>query len=166
MVGADLDLDGEGVAARGLRRYVRLVAEAVGVGFEASTWQFHDPVSAYLALERGVPVHPGADLALLWHERHGWALGVELRSGADVDVLGYLAVDVLPPPRLVADYVDRACQGEGTGQLTAPRFVAADLADRLAAYAEPVYDDIPRFLRAFDLGQGPVHPASDAIPAA
>ena len=71
-----MDLDQDGAAARGLRRYVHLVAEAVGVGEEASTIQFDDPVSAYLALDRCSPQHPDQDLALLWDERQGWALGV------------------------------------------------------------------------------------------
>lgn len=133
-----MDLDSDGGAARGLRHYVRLVAEAIGVGSEASVLQLHDPVSAYLALDRRVPGHGGQDLALLWDERVGWALGVETEGSADVGVLGYLAVDVLPAPWLVAEYVQRACRGEGTGYPAVPRLEVVDLAHRLAAYAERV----------------------------
>jgi hypothetical protein len=137
-----MDLDHDGAAARGLRRYVRLVAEAVGVGAEASTLQLDDPVSVYLALDRCSPRHPGQDLALLWSERHGWALGVESVVTSDVLVLGFLAAELLPPPRTVADYVTEACQGGGFGAARPcpVRPAANELAERLAGYADQVHD--------------------------
>ena len=134
-----MDLDGEGAAARGLHRYVRLVAEAVGVGAEASVVQLHDPVGAYLALDRCHPAYPGQDLALLWDERHGWALGVETNGGVEVRVLSCLAVELLPAPRLVGKFVDWACRRAETP--APPSFEAlavAELTERLAAYAKPL----------------------------
>jgi hypothetical protein len=143
-----MDLDGEGMAARGLRRYVWLVAEAVGVGTEAAVVQLHDPLGAYLALDSRHAAYPDRDLALLWDERHGWALGLETDSDADVRVLGYLAVELLPPPRVVGTYVERICRGGETGPARPPSFgelPAVDLTDRLAAYAEPLRDDLSTF---------------------
>jgi hypothetical protein len=136
-----MDLDHDSAAARGLRRYVQLIAEAVGVGAEASTIQLDDPVSAYLALDRCSPRHPDQDLALLWDERHGWALGMESTVSADLLVLGFLPAEV-PPPRTVADYVAAACRGDGFGATRprAPRPEADDLADLLDGYAGQVHD--------------------------
>jgi hypothetical protein len=135
-----MDLDQDDAAARGLRRYVHLVAEAVGVGAEASTIQFDDPVSAYLALDRCSPQHPDQDLALLWDERQGWALGVESAVSADVRVLGFLTLDVLPSPSTVADYVAAACRGDGFGAAVPDATLpdAEGLAERLADYVDQV----------------------------
>jgi hypothetical protein len=145
-------LDPDGAAARGLRRYVRLVAEAIGVGAEASTIQLDEPVSVYLALDRCSPRHPDQDLALLWDERRGWALGVESVASADVLVLGFLADELLPSPSTVADYVAAACRDEGFGAAlpdetlrdeTPPDETLPDaksLAGRLADYANQVHD--------------------------
>jgi hypothetical protein len=137
-----MDLDHDGAAARGLRRYVRLVAEAVGVGVEASTLQLDDPLSVYLALDRCSAGHPDQDLALLWGERHGWALGVETAVSADVLVLGFLTPEVLPPPGVVADYVATACRGDGFGapQAFVTHLDPEDLAERLVDYADQVHD--------------------------
>lgn len=130
-----MDLDVQGAPARGLRRYVRLVAEAIGVGTEASTVQFDHPVSVYLALDRRHPTFPDRDLALLWDERFGWALGAEADSSADVQVVGYLAVDVLPLPEIVAKYVETACRTGDRGVPVAPTFDPVDLVSQLIGYA-------------------------------
>lgn len=141
-----MDLDGEGVAARGLRRYVRLVAEAVGVGSESSILQLDDPVSVYLALDRCTPGHPDRDLALLWDERHGWALAVEL-DGARLRVLGYLGGELLPEPRVVARFVDRSCRGMDDGEPQPPaRRAVLDLPGLLAGYAERIHVALPALL--------------------
>jgi hypothetical protein len=137
-----MELDRDGAEARGLRRYVRLVAEAVGVGAEASTLQLDDPLSVYLALERCSPRHPDRDLALLWGERHGWSLGVETTISADVLVLGFLAGEVLPPPHTVADYVAAACRDDEFGA-SVPRVTPLspeEMSARLVEYADQVYD--------------------------
>jgi hypothetical protein len=138
-----MNLDGEGLTARGLRRYVRLVAEAVGVGYEASLLQLDEPVSVYLALDRCSATQPDDDLALLWDEHHGWALAAEDDSGADLRVLGYLGTDLLPAPCVVGRYVDQACDDGDCGQSAVPSFessTATDLAARLTEYAERIYD--------------------------
>jgi hypothetical protein len=131
-------LDRDGIAARGLLRYVGLVAEAVGVGPESSITQLDDPVSVYVALDRRAERFPHRDLALLWDERFGWALALEVPGGARLTRLGYLAIaDRLPEPRMVARFVDAACT---TGHLGAPEPApppdgAADLLGRLAVLA-------------------------------
>jgi hypothetical protein len=137
-----MDLDQDDAVARGLRRYVRLVAEALGVGAEASIIQFDDPVSVYLALDRCSPQHPDQDLALLWDERQGWALGVENMVSADVLVLGCLTAEVLPSPSTVADYVAAACRGDGFGTAVPDATLpdAEGLAARLADYVSQVHD--------------------------
>ncbi len=135
-----MDLDGQGVAARGLRGYVELVAEAVGVGSEASILQLDDPVGVYLALERCAVSAPGRDLALLWDERHGWALAVERDGSTELRVLGYLGGDLLPAPQVVARFVDRACRGGAVGvaQPSVRPRTDEDLIESLAGYAQRV----------------------------
>jgi len=90
-----MELDGHDRAARGLRRYLTLVAEATGVGAEACFVQLGPPVEAYLALDHRLSSHPDRDVALLWDEEHGWALGIETHGGADVTVLSYVGEHVL-----------------------------------------------------------------------
>jgi hypothetical protein len=151
-----VDLDSDSKAAHGLRRYVRLVAEAIGIGAEASTIQFDHPVSVYLALDRCFTEPTEHDLALLWHERHGWSLAAEVNGETDLHVLGYLAFGVLPSPRAVAGYVDRACRGEGAGTAAPPSaaFDVADLAGRLADYAEQIRDTPSRVRTAVPRARG------------
>jgi hypothetical protein len=130
-------LDRDGIVARGLLHYVGLVADAVGVGPESSITQLDDPVSVYVALDRRAERYPEHDLALLWDERHGWSLALEVPGGALLTPLGYLpAADRLPEPRVVAEFVENAC---ADGQLGAERPVPPDPGDdlvgRLAAFA-------------------------------
>ncbi|HEX4723454.1 MAG TPA: DUF6292 family protein [Pseudonocardiaceae bacterium] len=137
-----MNLDRESAAARGLRRYVELVAEAVGIGADASATQFDDPVNVYLPLERCATAYPEHDLALIWDERYGWMLAIEVPGTVQLTVLGYLADTLLPTPPVVAEYVTRACSGAGFGQARPERHARPtddDLADRLAAYAGRVY---------------------------
>jgi len=57
--------------------------------------QLGPPVEAYLALDHRLSSHPDRDVALLWDEEHGWALGIETHGGADVTVLSYVGEHVL-----------------------------------------------------------------------
>nr|WP_051116592.1 DUF6292 family protein [Amycolatopsis nigrescens] len=104
--GADLRL------VRGLRGYLAAVATAAGVGMESCTVDFGGtgaPMSAYIALDHRLPRFPDRDLALVWDERHGWALAVETHSGEDLIVLTYLDNgDVLPEPAEVASFLAAA----------------------------------------------------------
>jgi len=131
-----MNLDWDEMAARGLRCYVRLVAEAIGVSDEASLVQLDEPVCVYLALDRCPVCYPNSDLALVWDERHGWALALESVGCAR---LGWLDAGPLPAPRTVAAYVATACAGSGFGP-AAPESgkLSRGLAARLALYAEPI----------------------------
>jgi hypothetical protein len=128
-------LENWGRPARGLRRYVRLVAEELGCSGDAFSVETEAPVSAYLPLEDRVPAFPERDLALLWTPSHGWHVAVETASGEDLIVLSYVDDDVLPPPAEVAAYVRDLVAGGGPGRPN-PRDapIGVDLLDRLAAY--------------------------------
>lgn len=132
-----MDLDGDAAPARGLRRYVRLVADTLGL---RGGWfvQLETPVTAYLALQRRLAEYPGNDVALSWDEENGWGLAVESNHG-ELDVVGYLAGEVLPSPERVGRFVDAVFSGQGTGRCDPPglRRVGSrdDLWKRLAAYA-------------------------------
>ena len=91
---------------RGLREYVRLVARAVGLTEPSWLVQTGPPANAYIALEGRLPLFPAWDVALLWDEERGWALGLESMPAGDLVVLAYLCDDVLQrrkrcPPRCV-----------------------------------------------------------------
>ncbi|WP_229874839.1 DUF6292 family protein [Amycolatopsis deserti] len=131
-------LEYEDAQARGLRRYVRLVTEALGLGGNAYFVQIDPPpANAYLALERRLPEFPDRDAALIWSEDTGWSLVVESHCGEDLIVLAYLGTDVLPAPRVVARFAEDLCDGVATGVLEPPAWDPADVGERLAAYAAP-----------------------------
>lgn len=136
-----MELDTDTRAARGLRRYVRLVATALDLGAHGYFVQLERPVGLYLAVDGHLPRFPTHDVALTWHEEHGWAAGVETRSGADLLILRYLGREVLPPPRTVARFVHDLFAGRSPGQPDPPAFRhvddADDLPERLAGYATP-----------------------------
>lgn len=129
-----MDLEPDGVPARGLRRYVCLVAEALGVGQGCCYVQLESPVHAYVPLDDRLPRLPGSDVAATWDATQGWAVGVEDGIGPDVVLLSHLGGDLLPAPAIVAEFVTGFLAGEpfGEPQQAGP---ADDLTDRLAAYA-------------------------------
>jgi anti-anti-sigma factor len=135
---SEMDLDGDGAPARGLRRYVRLVADTLGLRGGGWLVQLESPVSAYVALQRRLVAYPGNDVALSWDEENGWGFAVESNQG-ELAILDYLADDVLPPPRLVGQFVNEVFSGQGSARPDPPglRRVDAndDLWQRLAAYA-------------------------------
>lgn len=133
--------DENSAATRGLRRYITLVAQAVGIGAESTYLQMEPVSEAYLALSDRLVGFPERDVALLWDEKHGWALALETHGGADLIVLGYLGLSVLPAPQVVARYVADATAGRGVGDLDPPDFSldtdeqTPDVLARLADYA-------------------------------
>jgi Family of unknown function (DUF6292) len=136
-----VDLEFEVGPARGLRRYVRLVAEACGVGPDGFFLELDRPLRAYLAVDGRLPRFPTRDVALCWHEEHGWAAGIEAHSGRDLVLLTYLGVDVLPAPRIVAQFLTELFAEQFPGQPNPPELRRVtdtdDLLDRLASYAQP-----------------------------
>lgn len=132
-------LENWGSPARGLRRYVRLVADELGCSGNAFWVDTEAPVSAYLPLDHRVPASPERDLALIWTPLHGWHAAIETASGEDLIVLSYAGDEVLPAPEEVAAYVRALAAGGAPGRPTPPDApVDADLPDRLAAYHEGV----------------------------
>ncbi|PXY30238.1 hypothetical protein DI005_06035 [Prauserella sp. PE36] len=134
-----MELEQHGASARGLRHYVQLVREAMGLSGDSSCVQLEPPVNAYLALEGRLSSFPALDVALTWDEENGWALAVEARCCDDLLVLSYLDSGVLPPPRTVARFAAGMLEGTLNRHPEPPRFRSAGSADdlprRLAAYA-------------------------------
>lgn len=136
----DLD-DFDDSLARALRRYVQLVGEALGLSGECSYVHADESASAYLALEDRLGRFPDRDVALLWDEKHGWSAAIETHSGEDLLVVAYLGQEVLPPPRVVANWTKNLFRMEPTPRhdTPPPRFPASDrLHRRLASYTGPV----------------------------
>ncbi len=104
----DFERDVEYYFERRFRAYLAAVAQAVGVGIESCSIDVGTPAGAYIALDRRLPHYPGHDLALVWDERHGWALAVEDPCDG-VNVLGYLGGhEVVPAPAAVVRFLMRA----------------------------------------------------------
>jgi hypothetical protein len=132
-----MELEFDSPAAYGLRHYVHLVAKELGLTGESSFVQLEAPANAYIALDDRLPRFPGRDLALIWDEEHGWAIAVETHSAEDLIVQACLGHDVLPPPRVVAQFA-RSSHNAPPGQSVLPvlrhRDDRDDLEARLAGY--------------------------------
>ncbi|MGW4394149.1 DUF6292 family protein [Amycolatopsis nivea] len=124
----------------GMSGYLDAVSVAAGVGPESSTIDFDSPMSAYLALDGQLAVHPGRDTALVWDERHGWSFTIETHSGEDLLVVAYLGDDLVPPPSRVREFIrtirarTRRTPSPAPPELNRGR---ADLLARLLDYRTP-----------------------------
>jgi uncharacterized protein DUF6292 len=129
-----------------LRDYLESVAAEFGVGLESCTIDEDTPVSAYLALDIFLPHLPGRDVALLWDEEHGWALGAETRSGGGVLVVRYLGESVCPPPARVRRFVSdaRTVAHPPDGETFPPSFRRASDHDALIHVLPTGLDPWPR----------------------
>lgn len=139
--GGDIgDESGDGIGA-GLRGYAAAVGARLGVGLESCTIDPHGPASVYLALDDTHADFPDRDVALLWDERHGWALAIETHSGEDLIVLSYLGDHLLPTAGRVSRFARSVLTGEHRlGQPTPPALPPArraDWAPKLAEYLLP-----------------------------
>ncbi|MEU5259404.1 DUF6292 family protein [Amycolatopsis sp. NPDC021455] len=133
LTGIDRDHD----ARSGLSGYLAVVSAALGVGGESCTADLDVPASAYVALDLRLPRHPGRDLALLWDERHGWALAMETHSGEDLLVLAYLGDDLVPSPARVRGFVAAIRDAGGPSAPPVPPDLRGDreeLLERLLRY--------------------------------
>lgn len=133
-----MNLDFHSPAARGLRRYVRLVAAALGPAADCSAVHWDHPVNAYLALSGRLRWFPERTVALTWDGRDGWAMVLTRHPGGTLLVLRYLGHDVLPAPHAVATFSARIFRDEFAGQAEPPTRAARedpDLVTRLACYA-------------------------------
>ncbi|WNV87524.1 DUF6292 family protein [Umezawaea sp. Da 62-37] len=87
-----------------LRRYVRLVTEALGMTGESSYVEAGRPARAYLAVDGWVEDFPDRDVALLWNDEDGWSAAVETHGGEDLRVIAWMGGEPTPPPRAVAKW--------------------------------------------------------------
>jgi hypothetical protein len=125
---------------RGLREYIELVADAVGLTDPSWFVQTDQPANAYIALAERLPLFPNRDVALLWDEDTGWALGLESTSSGELLVLRRLCDEVVPSPEDVAAAVREAfVRPSARVPDPAPRRVdgRAGLLARLSSYAGP-----------------------------
>ena len=154
--------------ARGLHRYVRLVADALGLAGEGWYVQLEPPAATvYLPLQDRMERFPGRDVALLWDEEHGWALAVESHSGEDLLVLAYFGDDVLPAPRAVAAFAEKIIGGVDPGPALSAELRRAgdddDLSDRLAGYATSVHGEGPAVVPEDSLSAQVTHPDQETV---
>jgi hypothetical protein len=137
-----MELEAHGRSARGLRHYLKQVAEELGSDDAGQFVQLDGPIGAYLPLDIRLPRFPEHDVALVWDEEHGWGIGIETDAGSPIVVLSYLGIEVLPAPSTVAEFVHDVMDDRFPGQPVPPvlRTLAAqdDLAQRLTRYAPPV----------------------------
>lgn len=135
-----MKLDCHSAPARGLRRYVRLVAEALGPNVSRSVVYWGHPVDAYLTLNDRLRWFPARDVALDWNASEGWTMILTAYPGRSPTVLRYYGGDLLPDPVAVAMFSERMFRDEFTGQLDPPPEGTADARDivaRLGRYAGP-----------------------------
>ena len=82
--------------------YVARVAAVLGVAPDSFSVELGDPSTAYLALAERLPDWPDHDVALLWHERTGWSVAIEINRGLAFVTLDRLRSSPSPPPSSVA----------------------------------------------------------------
>jgi hypothetical protein len=122
-------------AALGLGRYVAAVARLLGVSADAMYHEVGDLASAYIALPMRHPLFVEHDLMLVWDERHGWSVGLEIDTLDGPVVLSYLGPDPLPTPGRIRHFVDEVVVGNCPGQPNPPHCRSREqLADRLAKF--------------------------------
>ena len=141
-----MNTDPFGRPARGLGRYVRAVADELGLPPVCATYELDVPTTAYIALEHRSRRYRGHELMLVWHEEHGWAVAVETDPGDPSIVLAYVGGRVLPRPDVLAASVRALLVGGAAGRADPPVFRRADgddLDDLLAAHAPRSYSLIP-----------------------
>jgi hypothetical protein len=92
-------------AEQGLRSYVGRVAAGLGLDSAGMWCEVADEAAAYVALEQRLASRPARDVALVWDDRRGWAVGVETRSGEDLLVVAWYGPELLPSPEEVVRFV-------------------------------------------------------------
>ncbi|GAB1515258.1 DUF6292 family protein [Actinophytocola sp. KF-1] len=136
-----MTLDCRSAPVRGLRRYVRLVATALGRNADRSVVEWTHPVDAHLTLHDRLHWCPDRQVALGWNASEGWTMFLTARSRGCRTLLRFLGDDPLPAPGAVAAFSAGMFHDEFTGQTQPPpRRSAADdrdLVARLAGYALP-----------------------------
>lgn len=132
-----MNLDFHSPAARGLRRYMRLVSAVLDPVVEYTTVQWRHPVNAYVSLSSRLHLFPTREVGLRWDEKDGWAMVLATCAAESQTVLRYLGHDRLPEPEAVGVFAIRVFHDEFAGQTGPPTAsgTARELATRLANYA-------------------------------
>jgi Family of unknown function (DUF6292) len=125
-----MELESWSRPARGLREYVRLVAEACGTG-EAFSVRLEPPLGGYVPLEERVAAFPELDVALVWDERTGWRSVLEPVADHRLITLSYLDASLCPPPGEVALFA----ANPGVGTVGPMARVEEEVLDLLSEYA-------------------------------
>lgn len=123
-MGMDVDIDP--ALAKGLRRYVDQIAEALALTGRPYRVDLDRPMNAYVALDTRLSSFPEYDIALLWNEQHGWAGALETGTNSELTVLAYLGKPLLPSPHAVAQFAYDFLAERFTRSITAPTYRAAD----------------------------------------
>ncbi|GAA1341065.1 hypothetical protein GCM10009660_27020 [Catellatospora bangladeshensis] len=110
-----VDEEFDDAVARELRRYIKRVTAALGLGGESSYVDAGPPANAYLALEGRLPSFPDQDVALLWDEEYGWSAAIEAPVVGQDRVVAYLHGRPVPPPAEVARFAQGLLRGERLG---------------------------------------------------
>ncbi|MFD0203778.1 MULTISPECIES: DUF6292 family protein [Saccharothrix] len=98
-----MDLYFDDTMTQALRRYAGSVTSALGLSGDCWCVHGEHPVGLYLALDGRLASFPDHDVALLWDERRGWSVAVEV--GEDLVVLERLDGLAVPRPVAVAEWV-------------------------------------------------------------
>lgn len=98
---------------RGLLAYVQSVASEMALGPEGIWCEAAEEAGAYLALDGRLARHPDRDVALVWDEYRGWAVGVETGCGEDLVIVAWYGQVLLPVAAEVARFARRALTGDG-----------------------------------------------------
>jgi len=117
-----------------LARYVRQVADELGVPAEATGYEVSDTATAYLGLAQEWAEQPDRDLMLVWDEQLGWYVAIEADTPDETPhVIAYLDSEAVPPPAEVARFVADAVAGRATSRdrPALPPADRAELADRM-----------------------------------
>ncbi|MFS8104267.1 DUF6292 family protein [Lentzea alba] len=124
---------GRDPAQCGLHRYVQLVAAALGADLNGSRYGWSSEATAYLPLPQRMPGNDDHRLALVWDEKSGWSVGVEIDD--DFLVLASYSEDIVPAPRVVAAFVHNVVVDGHVPAVLSGDYRRSEVLLRLAAYA-------------------------------
>lgn len=129
--------DVTGVLTRALGGYVRMVAKAVGVPPEGTTFEVTDTATAYLALACRAADHPDRDVMLVWNTSQGWVVSIETTPTEPPIMLSRSTGNLVPAPEAVARFVIESITAHGARPVPAtllPHTDWSDLADRMSRH--------------------------------
>jgi hypothetical protein len=130
--------EGTYLLAGALERYVRKVAEALGVPRDGVSFEVTDTATAYIALGCRAVAHPDRDVMLVWSATQGWVVSIETDPAEPLIVLGRSTGDIVQPPEVVTRLVTESMGRLGTREAPVagpPLMGWSDLAECMERYA-------------------------------